>query len=235
MGLKPRAGSGELFSGGTLQFLADLTSNNDRDWFANNKHRYEELVLEPSLEFIRRMAPHIAAISKHYTAIDKRVGGSLMRVYRDTRFSKDKTPYKTNVGIQFRHKAGKDVHAPGFYMHIGLDGCFLAAGAYHPESDALRAYRNRIRDKPDEWVRARDDKTFRQHFEIRGDSLTRMPKGFEDDDPHPEDLKRKDHIAVAELGVDDVVSSNFVDLCADRFSAARPYIDFLCKAIKAPF
>ena len=234
MGFKSRASS-SLFSPATLKFLGELQGNNDRDWFNANKERYESDVREPALEFIRQMGPHIKSISAHYEAIDKKVGGSLMRVYRDTRFSADKTPYKTNIGIQFRHKAGKDVHAPGFYMHVGLDGCFLAVGSWKPESESLAAMRKRIVDKPDEWEKARDDKGFTRHFEIRGESLKRIPRGFSEDDPHLEDLKRKDHIAVAELDIDDVIGPKFVDLCADRFAAARPYIQFLTKAVKAPF
>lgn len=234
MGFKSRSTSG-LFTKQTIQFLGELTANNDRDWFNANKQRYEDHVREPALELIRRMRPEISAISKHFEAVDKKVGGSLMRVYRDTRFSADKTPYKTNVGIQFRHALGKDVHAPGFYLHIALDGCFAAAGAYRPDSEALAAIRRRIVEKPDAWADVRDDRTFRTHFELRGDSLKRLPRGFTDDDPHPDDLRRKDFIAVTELDLDDVIGADLVALCAQRFSAARRYVEFLTHAVSAPF
>ena len=115
-----------------LQFLAELEANNNREWFAQNKPRYEELVREPALDFIVAMGSELQKLSPHLEAIPKRVGGSLMRVYRDTRFGKDKTPYKTNIGIQFRHRMGKDVHCPGFYLHISNDEIFLGAGMWRP-------------------------------------------------------------------------------------------------------
>ena len=105
------------FDPSLFEFLEELADNNHRSWFQNNKERYETVVLEPSLAFIREFASRLKTISPYFVASDRRVGGSLMRVYRDTRFGKDKTPYKTNVGIQFRHEFGKDVHAPGFYVH----------------------------------------------------------------------------------------------------------------------
>ncbi|MGI9257968.1 MAG: DUF2461 domain-containing protein, partial [Gammaproteobacteria bacterium] len=125
------------FPAQTAKFLTELANNNARDWFNVNKQRYEDHVLEPALTFINAMEPRIEKISPHFLAVAKRTGGSLMRVYRDTRFSKDKTPYKTNIGIQFRHELGKDVHAPGFYLHIQPKNCFLGAGIWRPDSDAL--------------------------------------------------------------------------------------------------
>ena len=102
----------------TLRFLADLSKNNDRDWFADNKDRYESAFVEPSLEFIAAMEKPLKKISPFLVAAPKKQSGSLMRIYRDVRFSKNKNPYKTNIGIQFRHEAGKDVHAPGLYVHL---------------------------------------------------------------------------------------------------------------------
>ena len=109
-----------------FQFLEELTDNNNRPWFQKNKLRYEREVLEPCLAFIRAFGLRLKRISKFFVASDQRSGGSLMRVYRDMRFSKDGAPYKTNVGIQFRHEFGRDVHAPGFYVHIAPGECFLA-------------------------------------------------------------------------------------------------------------
>ena len=112
----------------TIKFLNELAANNNREWFAVNKHRYESLVVDRTFAFIIAMGDELRKISSHFEAIPKKQGGSLMRVYRDTRFSKDKTPYKTNIGIQFRHEAGRDVHAPGYYMHIEPGDVFVGAG-----------------------------------------------------------------------------------------------------------
>ena len=129
-------------------FLQDLRSNNERGWFTANRERYEETVREPAHAFIRTMAPALAAISPHFRADDRKTGGSLMRVHRDTRFARDKTPYKTNVGIQFRHALGRDVHAPGFYVHLEPESAFLGAGVWRPDSGATFMIRARIDEEP---------------------------------------------------------------------------------------
>src|SRR5882672_12210854 len=112
----PKPATAPTFDRETLRFLADLAAHNDRPWFEANKHRYEAHCMEPALAFIEAMAPAIAKISRHFVVAPKRAGGSLMRIYRDTRFARDKAPYKTNIGVQFRHERAKDVHAPGFYV-----------------------------------------------------------------------------------------------------------------------
>ena len=94
------------FTSDLIGFLEDLRFHNEREWFKANSDRYERHVREPALDFIAAMAPRLEKISPHLTAVPKKVGGSLMRIHRDVRFSKDKTPYKTNLGIQFRHSAG---------------------------------------------------------------------------------------------------------------------------------
>ena len=116
------------FSKETFSFLKALSENNNREWFSVNRQEYENLIRTPSLAFISDMGRDLPSISPHFIANIRKVGGSLMRIHRDTRFSKDKTPYKVNIGIQFRHKAGKDIHAPGYYVHIAPDGCFIGVG-----------------------------------------------------------------------------------------------------------
>ena len=158
-----------------------------------------------------------------------------MRVYRDTRFGKDKTPYKTNVGIQFRHEFGKDVHAPGFYVHVAPGECFLALGAWRPEKDALALIRQAIVDRPDGWKRARDDRKFRARFQLDGDSLKTPPRGFPADHPLVEDLKRTDLVGLQPIREQDVLSPKFIDTVAASFAAARPFMRFLCDALHVPF
>lgn len=218
-----------------FRFLKQLKKNNNRPWFQENKARYESDVLGPSLEFIRAMRPHLKKISPHFDAIDKRVGGSMMRIYRDTRFAKDKTPYKTNVGIQFRHELGKDVHAPGFYVHLEPIECFLGVGIWHPESDPLRKIRQAIADDPRGWKRTRDNKAFQKHYELAGDSLKKPPRDFDKDHPMITDLKRKDFIAVKRLDEKEVKSGDFVKQVTEAFKASRPFMRFLCDAMAIPF
>ncbi len=102
-----------------FQFLRELKANNEKEWFQANKHRYESEVKEPMLRFISDFAPYLRQISRHVVADPRPVGGSMFRIYRDTRFFKDKSPYKTTAAAHFPHRdGGKDVHAPGFYLHI---------------------------------------------------------------------------------------------------------------------
>ncbi len=223
------------FQPSLFEFLEELAGNNNRPWFEANKSRYESEVLEPCMAFIRGFRPRLAKISEFFVASDRRVGGSLMRVYRDTRFGRDKTPYKTNVGIQFRHEMGRDVHAPGFYVHIAPDECFLALGVWRPDPDSLGAIRTAIVEKPDRWLRAKNDAKFRRLFTLEGESLKRPPGGFPADHPCVEDLKRTDFVAVEDLGERDVLAKKFADRVAASFAAGRPLMRFLCDAIRVPF
>ncbi len=173
----------------------------------------------------------LGKISPHFRAVPKKVGGSLMRIHRDIRFSNDKRPYKTNLGIQFRHETGKDVHAPGFYFHVDTEQVFLAAGIWHPESSVLKAIRETIAEYPTDWRRACGGKAFRAKFELAGDSLKRPPRGYGIDHPLVEDLKRKDHIAVAALDHDVLFDKSLVKIAADHFKTAKRYMQFLCEAV----
>jgi len=223
-----------MFSQSTFDFLAALSRNNDRQWFDDNKAEYESLVRQPALEFINAMAPHLAKFAPNFRAVPKKVGGSLMRVYRDTRFSRIKTPYKTNIGIQFRHALGKDVHAPGFYLHIAPEECFLGVGCWHPESEALAQIRQRIAEHPEKWVAVRDNRKFAANFALVGDTLVRPPKGFAADHPAIIDLKRKDFIALSTLSREEIISNDLQKITSARFTAALPMMNFLCDAMNVP-
>ncbi len=227
--------SDHYFTKQTFAFLSSLAENNTREWFEEHKQEYEDFVRTPALDFIGDMSDEMPAISRHFLAQPKKVGGSLMRVQRDTRFSRDKTPYKTNIGIQFRHEVGKDVHAPGYYLHIEPGECFLAIGLWRPEADELFRIRRAIVEHPDAWMAARDDKGFREHFAPEGDSLANVPRGFARDHPLVEDLKRKDFIGMAALSEAAVTSKKLRPLVVERFRQATPYMGFLCKALELRF
>jgi uncharacterized protein (TIGR02453 family) len=227
--------SNPYFTKQTFTFLATLAENNEREWFTEHQQDYEDFVRKPALNFISDMSDEMPAISRHFLAQSKKVGGSLMRVYRDTRFSKDKTPYKTNIGIQFRHEVGKDIHAPGYYLHISPSECFIGVGLWHPDADALFKIREAIVQKSDTWLAARDDQTFRKHFTLEGDSLTNAPRGFAKDHPLVEDLKRKDFICLAPLSETILTSKNLRPLVVERFREGAPYMEFLCKALGLRF
>ena len=220
-----------MFTKATFSFLDELAANNDRTWFEANKPRYESLVRQPALELIEAMGPVLEKFAPEFRAEPRKVGGSLMRVFRDTRFSRDKSPYKTNIGIQFRNALGKDVHAQGFYLHVAGDECFFGAGCWHPEADALGRIRDLIAAKPERWFAVRDERKFTAHWALAGDSLTRPPRGYAVDHAALEDLKRKDFIGLAPLSPAEVTGSGLVKLAGARFAAAAPLMKFLCEAL----
>ncbi len=219
----------------TIRFLRELERNNDREWFKANKSRYEEDVLDVALRFIQAMQEPLAEIAPHFTAVPTRMGGSLMRVYRDTRFSKNKAPYKTNIGIQFRHERAKDVHAPGYYVHIAPDDVFIGVGMWRPDSDPLRQIRERIVAHPADWKRSISGAAFRKNFSLAGESLKRPPRGFEAEHPLIEDIKRKSFIAVRSFTVDDCLKPRFQQTVESSFRQGTPFMTFLCKAVGVPF
>lgn len=223
------------FTPESIAFLNELAANNNREWFKQNKSRYEEQVLDVALRFIQSMHDPLAVIAPHFVAQATRMGGSLMRVYRDTRFSKNKTPYKTNIGIQFRHELAKDVHAPGYYVHVDPDQVFIGVGMWRPDSDPLRAIRERIAAKPAQWKRTLGDPKFRRHLGLAGESLSRPPRGFDKDHELIEDIKRKSFIAVKDLELADCLSPQFQRKVETVFKAGTPYMEFLCKAVGVPF
>ena len=218
-----------------FKFLQELKKNNNRDWFAENKSRYDHDVREPAVELVRQLEKPLVKAAPMLMAIPKGHGGSVMRIYRDTRFSKNKTPYKTNVGISLRHQACKDIHAPGVYIHLDPDECFIGAGCWRPEKGVLAATRAAIDENPKEWKRARDNKAFRKSFDLAGESLKTKPRDYPADHPMIEDLKRIDFIAVAPLSRQQVTDPKIVATLMDHIKRSKPLMQFLCDAIDIPY
>lgn len=208
-----------------FQFLRQLKRHNDREWFAKNKTRYQQVVLEPAMRFISGFAPHLAGLSSVFVADPRPTRGSLFRIYRDTRFSPDKRPFKTHVGIHFSHASGKAPHTPVFYLHLQPDECFAAAGVWHPDGPALTRIRSAIVREPERWVR------LTRKLELDGDRLMRPPKGFDPAHPLIEDLKRKDFVASVPFSEEQVCSPRFM---RDFTSACRtmlPLVEFTTQAL----
>ena len=224
-----------FFSQASFKFLTKLDANNNRGWFDQHRQEYEDAVRTPALDFIAAMADDIEAISSHFLAVPRKVGGSLMRVHRDVRFGNDKRPYKTNIGIQFRHAQGKDVHAPGFYVHLEPKECFLGVGIWHPDAPALGNIRAAIAENSAAWLKASRDKKFYTAYKLAGDSLVNAPRGYAKDHPLLEDLKRKDFIAITEFNSKLATSANFKPEVVKSFRSAVPYMKFLCRALELPF
>ena len=223
------------FTKATYDFLKDLAENNNRPWFKANKDRYDAAIKEPSLDFIEDFAKPLAKISKHFVADPSLQGGSLFRIYRDTRFGKDKTPYKTNTGLHFRHFMAKDAHAPGFYLHIQPGENFMGIGLWRPETKVAYAIREHIDENQAAWKKATRGKRFTDVFALAGDSLSRPPRGYDEDHPLIDDLKRKDFMASTSLPQKAITSGDFIDVFTDYCKRGTPFMRLLCEAVGVPF
>lgn len=222
---------GPYFTRETFRFLRELAKNNNRAWFAENKARYEAEVKDPALRFIEDFAPHLARLSPHFHAGPR----SLFRIHKDTRFSNDKTPYKTHTGIQFRHDQAQDAHAPGYYFHIEPRGVFLALGLWRPDGPTVRKIREHIVEKPDAWKKASRDRKLTSKLTLVGDSLSRPPAGFDPDHPLVEDLKWKEFMAYTDLDEAFAADPALPHELAKLFGAGSEYMAFLCEAVGVPF
>ncbi len=220
------------FSPELFKFLRELRKNNNRDWFLANKGSYESVVRDPFLSFIADLAPRLLSVSPYLVADPRPSGGSLFRIYRDIRFSKDKSPYKTVAAAHFSHRSGakKDVNAPGFYLHLEPGGCFAAAGLWHPDSATLTKVRTAIVERPKAWEAVR-----RRRFEIEGAALTRPPKGYDPTHRFIEDLKRKDFVSSVPLSERQVCSSSFLSDFVASCRRMSPLVEFLTSAVGLPW
>ena len=218
-----------------FEFLAALRVNNTREWFLDNKQRYEADVRDPMRRFIGDFGPHLERISPRFLADPRANGGSMFRVYRDVRFAKDKSPYKTNAGAQFRHHAARDVHAPGFYLHLEPGNVFIASGMWRPDSRSLAKIRNAIVEHPTQWKRVKSLKTLRAAGEFGGESLKRPPTGYDPNHPLVADLKRKDFLVRAQLTEADACAPDFMEVFTQSCQAFSPLMKFLTKALELPW
>lgn len=215
-----------------FRFLKDLKAHNDRAWFQENKARYEAEARDPVLRLIAGCSGPLAAISRHVEADPRPVGGSLFRLYRDTRFSKDKTPYKTHLGVNLRHRsaAAGGVHGPGFYLHLEPGGCFAGGGLWHPEPDALFKVRQAICARSSAWKALRAS-----GLEIEGEALKRVPQGFDAEHTCAEDLKFKDFYTATAFTNAQVTAPDFPERWMEACRRAAPLVAFLCKALELPW
>lgn len=217
-------------------FLDELIANNDRGWFNANKQRYKDTVVGPMSDFIAAIAPALDDIAPYFIADARPNGGSMFRIYRDVRFSKDKKPYKEHVACQFRHQAGKDAHAPGFYLHMDPQGPRFGGGLYLPPSEPLAKVRAKIAGQPERWLGLKQDPDFLRLFgDVQGESLKRAPKNYSPDHEMIEDLKKKTFFIMARASRPDIHKPEFVRQVADGFEKAGPFMKFLTTAVDLPY
>ncbi len=218
-----------------FDFFNELKKNNNRDWFNANKSRYHESVIEPMGEYISAIGPRLHSISPYYNADPRPHGGSMFRIYRDTRFSKDKTPYKTHAACHFRHQAGRDAHAPGFYVHIATDGISIGAGIWRPPAKQLGLIREFIADNPSAWEKLVRSSPVKRMGGVQGDSLKRPPRGYQAESKHIEDLKRKSFYLMTGVDAESALSSALVTQSIRIFRSASRLNHFINDALELPF
>ncbi len=223
------------FTPAVVKFLRDLKANNTRDWFNAHKDRFFDEVRTPAQNFIVDFGAGLQDISPHFRADPRPVGGSLFRIYRDVRFAKDKSPYKTHAGLHFRHEAGKSAYTPGFYLHLEPGASFVGVGLWHPDNSTLKLIRDAIVADPAAWRKAVGQKSFTRHFTVTGDRLKRPPRGYDPEHPLVEILKLKDFTALAPLTQKQVTGPDFVNEFADLCRAGSPLVRFLCEVLRHPF
>ena len=219
-----------------IQFLADLAANNERAWFQPRKAEYERLLKEPLMAFV-------AALDERFRARGIPLGAdpvrSPFRIYRDTRFAKDKSPYKTNIGASFpwvgdRPAAGavpidaESRHGGGGYFHLSPGDIFVGGGMWHPEPARLAAFRATVVSSPARVHAALEDPGFVALFgHVNGDRLQRVPTGFPADHPDAELLKLKDVTFGRRLSDEEAFSPELPDEVADSFASALPVLRLL--------
>ena len=222
------------FTKDLFTFLKDLKKHNNREWFQKHKDRYEAVVRDPVLKFISDFGPHLDKISPHFVADPRPNGGSMMRIYRDIRFSKDKSPYKTHAAAHFWHAKGKAGAAPGYYLHLEPGNSVIAGGIWQPERKALKKIRDKIAGDPKGWARATTGGALGSTCRMAGESLKRPPAGYEPAHRFIEDIKRKDFAISTPLTDQEVTGDDFLDLVLQRLRATAPFVQFLSNAVGLP-
>ncbi len=223
------------FAPALFRFLRDLRKNNDRDWFLAHKERYEREVKEPALAFIAAFAPTLRKIGPHLVADARPVGGSMFRLHRDVRFGTDKRPYKTEVGIQFRHAGADDVHAPSFYLHLAPGDVFAGAGIWRPGGAALGEVRDAIAASHAAWRRASAGRDFAKRWVLPAEYLQRVPRGFDADHPCADDLRRKSFLATTSFTEPAACADDFADQLEHAWRSSAPLMRFLTRALGLPW
>jgi uncharacterized protein (TIGR02453 family) len=221
------------FTPALFDFLHELRVNNQREWFQRNRARYESEVRDPALRFITDAGPLLQRISEHIVADPRPVGGSLFRINRDIRFSADKSPYKTAVGMSFGHDRGRDGPAPGFYLHLEPGESFAGGGVHMPDGVTLKRVRDAIVADTAAWSRIVDDPEFAPGYVNMGDALKRAPQGYDPAHPRVDDLRRKSFTWHARFTEADVCDPGFMDRFVAACRTAAPFSRFLARALQA--
>jgi len=213
-----------------LQFLAELSLNNERDWFNANKQRFKEQVEAPFKKFLEALIDQASALDSRISITPKE---AMFRIYRDTRFGKDKTPYKTHMSAVIAEGGRKGDKTGGIYLHSSADEFKIYTGFYMPKPKQVQLVREAIASDMEGFQGLIDNKNFKKLFgEIQGDEHKRVPKEFADLITQQPLLQKKSYYAFHELVPETILKKNIVDICMKHFVAAQPLGDFFDRAIQ---
>lgn len=227
---------GSYFSAASFRFLRALLRHNDRNWFQAHKADYEAHVREPFRRLLLDLQPGLHAISAHFRADPKTVGGSLFRIHRDTRFSNDKAPYKGWQGARLFHERSREVSAPSFYLHLQPGNCFVGAGLWHPEPDTQRRIRQFIVENPASWKRAVHTPAFEKRYGLESDEmLVRPPRGFDPQFEFIDDLRHRNFVAMREIDDATMTGPRLLGVLENDLRGLAPLADYLCAALDLEF
>jgi len=212
------------FSDKTFQFFKDLENNNTREWFENNRSVFEEYVLNPAQEFVMEMGEWLKSLCPKIVAIPK-TDKSIFRIYRDVRFSKDKTPYKTHLGIFLWEGPRKKLGNPGFYLQLDKSQILIAGGLYQLPSELVKPYRDAVSDfkKGSEVAKILKKITKNSSYKLGGSHYKRVPRGYDPENPNAELLLHNGLYLYHEGAVPkEVYSSDFLDYALGVFKDILP-------------
>lgn len=208
----------------TVPFLRDLTAHNDKEWFDANRDRYEGAFLDPAKAFVTAMAPKIEAISATAHA-EPAVNKTIMRINRDTRFSKDKTPYKNHLDLMFWDGEGRSRECAGFFLRIDPEKLHLGAGKHGFSSEELELWRSAVQSKKGEELQRIIDDLAAKGWEIGGAHYKSVPRGLPKDHPRADLLKFNAlHAFTNEKHPKELTKPAIVDFCAERFRTGAPLL-----------
>jgi uncharacterized protein (TIGR02453 family) len=211
----------------TLGFLTEIVENNNREWFALNKDRYETAKADVIL-FIEELIPVLAASDPEFP-LEPQGKKCLMRIYRDIRFSKNKNPYKNNYGISFNAKGNK---GPEYYLHLQPGNSFFAVGYWMPEAADLKNIREEIDYNTSEFLDIINAESFKSMFSISlEDSLKKAPKGYDPGHPQIGLLKLKSYLAILPIKDAELFKPTIVNHLKKAFESIYPFAQFLKKAV----
>jgi len=225
------------FTEHSFNFLRELARNNNKPWFAAHKHDYETHVRAPFQRLLVDLQPALAAISAQFRADPRNVGGSLFRIYRDARFSHDKSPYKPWQGANLFHVRRREVATPSFYIHLQPGENFVGAGIWHPEPDTQRTLRQFIFDNPNTWQTVTRNPALRRREFTLDDSekLTRPPRGFPAEFACIDDLKLRNWVFLRPLDDAVMTSPRLRQMIVKDVQMLAPFVDYLCAALELEF